>query len=210
LGSQSPIGLQLGAHFDLMNSGWKKAEIVVQDPANAEAVYRLSNNSVGLHFMGRLSKRSGIIRPYLDGIIGFRGFFTSENIRLKKNHDDYERSTQNEVISKGTFIYGGSLGMLVRVKPDTFLDFRITYSHGTRARYADLDSFRNVGGEVVYGNISSKTPLLFVNLGVVTSIYPSSGGSNYESYGDDGSDTFRSSPREKKSIQVAPANRPKT
>lgn len=182
---------KLGGHIDYTGSGTEVLEIELLEPAGELADYRVRNQSVGLHLMGRLTTKEMAVMPYIDGIIGGRGLFSTNVISLQNESPDYETSTTDFLTSDITFIYGGSLGTLVKLGKNTFADFRVTYSQGSRADFVSLDHFD--ADLSTYPNFEhtiverTRTPLLFFSAGVVFNITSSYGGEGYQN-----ADSYRS------------------
>lgn len=186
---------KLGGHIDYTGSGTEKTELVL-DPAFVEdgpigemIDYRIRNQSVGLHLMGRLSTKEMAITPYIDGIIGGRGLFSTQSVSLQEENAEFEGFSEF-LTSDITFIYGGSLGALVKLGRNSFADFRVTYSQGSRADFVSLDHFDIDMEDYPYLNHTivrnTRTPMLFFSAGVVFNI-----SANYNSEGYEGLDSYR-------------------
>lgn len=172
--------VKLGGHIDYVGSGTEVTEIELLEPAGELADYRIRNQSVGLHLIGRLTTKEMAITPYLDGIIGGRGLFSTNIISLQDEDPEFETSETDFLTSNITFIYGGSLGALVKLGNNVFADFRVTYSQGSRADFVSLDHFDT--DMSTYPNFEhtiverTRTPLLFFSAGVVFNISTEYGG----------------------------------
>ncbi len=202
LPEDSELHLKLGAHADALFSGRETVEITLQDPAGVRADYGITNASVGGHLIARLTTKPRKVMPYLDGIIGGRWLFSTEEIVMQEQLPDYESVVVESLSDHPTFIFGGSLGAMVKIGRFSYLDFRVTYSHGSRANYIDLSTVEGTADAVYFQESESKTPLLFTNIGVVWQLggRPSQPRNNYSigmdstpSYGIFG--IFRSSNR---------------
>ncbi|MGB0523891.1 MAG: hypothetical protein ACPGJS_13070 [Flammeovirgaceae bacterium] len=177
--------IKFGGHIDYTGSGNELTEVELQEPAGEMADYRVRNQSVGLHLIGRLTTKEMAITPYLDGIIGGRGLFSTQIISLQDQDPDFENTSTEFLTDDLTFIYGGSLGALVKLGNNSFADFRVTYSQGSRADFvslnqfdADLSTYPNYEHTIME---RVRTPMLFFSAGVVFNITSSHNGSGYES-----------------------------
>ena len=184
LNESSPFQFKLGGHIDYTGSGNEKTVVELQEPAGELADYRVRNQSVGLHLIARLSTKEMKITPYIDGIIGGRGLFSTQIISLQDEDPDYESTSTEFLTDDITFIYGGSLGALVKLGKNSYMDYRITYSQGSRADFVSLDNFdADMSTYPDYAHTiieRTKTPLLFFSAGVVFNITSSYDG-GYES-----------------------------
>ena len=94
--------IKLGGHIDYTGSGTEKTEIELAEQAGEMADYRVRNQSVGLHLIGRLTTKEMPITPYLDGIIGGRGLFSTQIISLQDADPEFESSTTEFLTSNVT------------------------------------------------------------------------------------------------------------
>jgi hypothetical protein len=179
LNKTSPLQLKVGGHLDYLGSGREKNEAyaVFDGESTGDLDYPIDittrNNSFGFHGMLRLKlNNSWKIQPYLDGIVGGRALFTTETSTLQNPEPDTEPSNTKNLHRNITFIFGGSVGALVKLSRMTYLDFRVTYSHGSRADFVNLDkiTYDPVDRVLDYrGDVTvfdSKTEMLFFSAGV--------------------------------------------
>jgi hypothetical protein len=93
---------------------------------------RISNHIVLGHVVARVQPKLWILRPYVDGLIGFKYFGTSTSLNAA--------GTGNEITSKSNvqdvaFSYGVGAGVDVRLVGQVYLDVGVRYLLGTEARY---------------------------------------------------------------------------
>lgn len=140
LKSTGLFNVQLGVHLDYMRSGTEAQDINLPEYGTDPVQYRARNQSSGLHLIGRLTTKEMGVMPYLDGFIGSRFFFSTSSVLIEEDpecpHFETDFLTNNL-----TFVYGGSIGTMVKVNYNTRLDFRLTYSQGSAADFINLDNF---------------------------------------------------------------------
>lgn len=197
LSDKSWLQFKLGAHIDGMYSGKETTNVVLQDPAGEIADYSIMNYSIGGHILGRLTTKEARVMPYLDGFIGGRWLASLEMIELDQEFDDYEDRISDVLAHDITFTLGASLGALVKVNDYAYLDFRVTYSHGSRSDFVNLESVAPIDDAVNFQINNTMTPLLFTQVGIVVQIngYPYYTGTNtnYDVYEDNNtSNLYRS------------------
>jgi hypothetical protein len=131
-----------------------------------------SNNLVLTHLFLRAQPSKGIIRPYVEGLIGVSYFFTETKIENKNHGGEEIASNTNQ--DDATFSGGGGLGAMIQVYSkhseqknlEVLLDFRARYLAGGEAEYLKKGSIRREEGRVVYDINKSKTNLLTFQFGV--------------------------------------------
>ncbi len=176
----SPLQLKVGGHLDYLGSGSERMEAYAVFDGDGTGVGDLDypidvttrNSSFGFHAMLRLKLNNDWrVQPYLDGIVGGRALFTTETSTLQNPEPDIEPSNTRNLHRNITFIFGGSAGALVKVSRMTSLDFRVTYSHGSRADFINLDkaTYDPIDRVPDYSEanvFNSKTEMLFFSAGV--------------------------------------------
>jgi len=129
---------------------------------------RTNNNIAFAHLLVRAMPRHGTVRPYIDGLIGFKYLFTDTTI-LNDSNDEELASTKN--LSDTTSSYGIGGGVQVRLgalgrRGDICLDGKVRYLAGGHADYLKKDSIRREGGNVFFDVLSSRTDVVTVGIGV--------------------------------------------
>jgi len=133
-----------------------------------------SNNIVTGHLFIRLQPRSGIYRPYFDGLFGFNYLFTETSV-------DDEDDTGEDIASTTNFddfvaSYGLGGGLQIRVfhkmidddKPfGVFIDLGVRYMKGGESEYLKEGSLRVVNDKVFMDVTKSKTDLVTFKIGTV-------------------------------------------
>ncbi len=164
--------VMLGLEFGFMNYGSSER----REPFSTtipDVFVRVSttNNFILGHALLRLQPNTGVVRPYLQGMVGFNYLFTETKIENENNVGQEVASSTN--LSDGAFSYGGGAGLMVLVyRPDDgsisdiYLDLGARYLFGGEAEYLKEGSVRNVNGRVVYDSFTSATDLLELQIGV--------------------------------------------
>ena len=161
----SPI--MVGAEFSFLiyGSETQRVPVIITIP-NVTVDVQTSNNIFLGHFFVRLQSNQGVVRPYLEGLLGVHNLFTETQIK---------NGTGNEVIARSTnqkdsaFSYGTGAGLMIRVKKtdndikEVFINFRVRYLFGGEAEYL---SFRRENGQVSIDFNNSRTDLITFQLGV--------------------------------------------
>jgi hypothetical protein len=133
-----------------------------------ELEVQTDNNIALTHLLLRAQPRSGAIRPYADGLIGFKYLFTRTTVR--DDFGDQEiASTTN--LSDLTFSYGFGGGLQIRLAGlgragQLMLDGKVRYLRGSEARYLREGSIRRENGRVVFDVQSSRTDVVAAQVGI--------------------------------------------
>lgn len=135
-----------------------------------------TNNLVNSHLLARFGPVRGLIRPYFEALLGGSYIFTETSI-----NDDYgysEKIASNTNFEDWAWSYGGGGGVSIYLtrfdNPDNpqigvfdlFLDLKIRYLYGSRARYMKEGSVKIIDGFAYYDIYESKTDILTFQLGV--------------------------------------------
>lgn len=128
-----------------------------------------SNNILLGHILLRLQLPTGIIRPYMDCVVGFNYLFTETKITNMPDVEEIAKSTNLEC---GTYSYGAGSGIQVQVyrnknKSKIFFDFKIRYLFGGEAYYLKKGSITTKHGQVFYDLTKSRTDILTFQIGIV-------------------------------------------
>ncbi|MBO0727204.1 MAG: hypothetical protein J2P52_16485, partial [Blastocatellia bacterium] len=119
------------------------------------------------HFVLRAQRRTGPIRPYVDGLIGLKFLWTETSI---EDASGGEAIASDVNLSDTAFSYGIGGGLQIPLtkgpEPRVFLDTGVRYLRGGRAAYLRKGSIAVVNGSYVYDVFSSRTDVLTVQVGV--------------------------------------------
>jgi hypothetical protein len=134
---------------------------------NVDVRVRTSNNILLAHTVLRIQPRTGLIRPYADGLIGLKHLFTRTSI---SDDFDGEVIASTTDLSDTTFSYGFGGGLQVPLWQNSeraiLLDGNVRYLRGSRAEYLKKGSIREVNGQVIYDVFASRTDVIGVQIGV--------------------------------------------
>lgn len=148
-------------------------------PDIPEIVLRVSttNNILLTHGFIRVQPRSGPVRPYMDGLIGFKYLFTRSSIRDEGYFNETLASSTN--FDDLAFSYGIGGGMTIRVWQDIggrrrgqapaelSIHLGARYLWGAEARYLKKGSIRqDPDGDIIYDIYQSKTDMLTPQIGI--------------------------------------------
>jgi len=137
-----------------------------------------SNNILLGHLLLRLQPAGGVIRPYVEGLFGFKYFWTET--KVENEHDtDAEPIAKSINWSDAALSYGGGIGLAIVVSDQTqkrvasgegpvaiMLDLRLRYLLGMEAEYLKKGSIQVVGTQVTYDVHRSLTDMLIPHIGV--------------------------------------------
>lgn len=137
-----------------------------------------NNNIVMGHFVLRLQPQTGTVRPYADGLFGFKYLFTEtriENDRFRPGPDPIAVSTNFDDIALSYGVGGGVdvrlyHGMLGESPGTVFLKLGARYLPGAEAEYLKKGSIARNDGTVTYEVERSRTTLLVPQIGVKVSL----------------------------------------
>ncbi|HSB11621.1 MAG TPA: outer membrane beta-barrel protein [Blastocatellia bacterium] len=165
--SRLPISVGFDGAFTTYGSEEHKEPISTTIPELRVKV-RTNNNIALMHVLVRAMPRRGAVRPYLDGLVGFKYLFTDTTI-LNDANDEELASTKN--LSDTTSSYGVGGGVQVRLggfgrRGDICLDGRVRYLAGGHADYLKKGSIRREDSNVFFDVLSSRTNVLTVQAGI--------------------------------------------
>ena len=115
-----------------------------------------TNSIFGMHGIIRITAPTDNIRPYFEGLFGFRYISTSTRIE-DRSFDSRWSDQDDDVIVRKTNLsdfvlsYGGGGGIQFAIGNDAYLDFRAYYLLGGKANFYDASDTKN--WEVEFTNI---------------------------------------------------------
>jgi hypothetical protein len=125
------------------------------------------NNIVLTHFLLRAQPRHGAVRPYVDGLVGFKYLFTKTTVQ--SDSSDEPLASDNN-LSDFAFSYGLGGGVQARLARlggnELFFDAKARYLWGTQAHYLKEGSIVRVGGTAIFDVLSSSTNVVTLQFGV--------------------------------------------
>lgn len=183
LGSMAPV--MMGLDFGVMTYGSeRRQEPFSSTIPDVTVEVERDYNIVQGHFLLRIGPNEGIIRPYLDGLLGFNYLYTNTTIQNKGRADEEIASSVN--LDDFTFSLGGGGGFMVRVYDDfgekseksrrgeglheVFVSLDVRYLAGSNAEYLKPGSvtIEEVDNKPVvrYDITKSRTDMIVGRLGV--------------------------------------------
>jgi opacity protein-like surface antigen len=163
---ENKLNFHIGVNSQFAFSGNRRFTVDLDTPRTGQAAYSLQNYSIGLGLVGRLVAPGERVRPYIEGFVGGRFFFTDENIRPLKEDPAYESSTRANLVKASTGTYGFGAGIMYELNDFVFMDLGFLYSKGNPGTWAHLSSARQEGNVVTYNTKKTNTDMLFINLGI--------------------------------------------
>lgn len=119
------------------------------------------------HIFLRYEAPDGLVRPYLDGLLGFNYLFTQTKIQDSQDFDEIASDTN---FDDTAFSYGIGGGLKIKVA-DTgtnqyLINLKGRYLIGSEAEYLQEGSLSVVNGDLVFDSSTSTTNLLTIHLGL--------------------------------------------
>lgn len=136
-----------------------------------------SNNIAQAHAFIRLQPAEGMVRPYIDGLVGVNYLFTSTSVQSENNADDEDIASSTNY-DDAAFSYGGGAGLMIRLYQnedrtgtdasarEVMLDLGVRYLTGGEAGYLTTGSIHRQNGTVSYDVTHSRTDLITGRIGV--------------------------------------------
>ena len=118
--------------------------------ANGSVIDRLTipltitntNSILGAHAIMRITAPTGAVRPYFEGLFGFRYISTTTKIEdeenfWKSNDDDDNVLVKRTNLDDWILSYGGGGGLQIELSENMYLDFRAYFLLGSEAEFYD-------------------------------------------------------------------------
>jgi hypothetical protein len=170
--STDQLPILVGADFSFLVYGTDRRNEPFSTTIPDVTVDVVTSNNIAMgHFLVRLRPPSGLIRPYLDGLFGFKYFVTETRIENERFSGDEPIATSTN-FDDATVSYGAGGGVDIRVargdegRPAIGIHLGIRYLLGGEASYLKEGSIRREGGVVSYDILRSETDMLLTDIGV--------------------------------------------
>jgi len=172
--ASTPLGVGFTLGYMIYGQETRREPFSTTIP-DVEVEVKTTNNILLGHLLLRAQRKKGILRPYVDGLIGFNYLFTETKIQDVGGGDEIASSTN---LDDGVFSFGGGGGLMIRVYKSkaqqggegkiwsVLIDLRARYIVGGEAEYLKEGSIRRENGDVFYDTIKSKTDLVTAQIGV--------------------------------------------
>lgn len=120
------------------------------------------------HFFLRYEVPNDVVRPYIDGLVGFNYLFAKTEIRDRGGQFDEIASETN--FDDTAFSYGVGGGVKFKVfatpKNETYINLKGRYLFGSEADYLQPGSISVNNGVLTFDESTSETNLLTLHLGI--------------------------------------------
>lgn len=163
---QSPllVGIDLGG---VTYGSETRRERLLVDVPDVRVDVTTKNNIFLTHFLVRAQPRHGAVRPYVDGLIGFKYLFTNTTIDI----DSEDNNPSDTNLSDLTLSYGVGGGLQIQLNPNrqrpaVLLDAGVRYLRGARAEYLREGSIRRENGAIFFDVLRSRTDVVTAEVGV--------------------------------------------
>ncbi len=166
----SPI--HVGGGIGYQNYGWKERSTFLQEVPEIDLTVRTTNNIVTPYLLARIESPHGVMRPFIEGSVGFNYLYTETALVDDYDDENIARDVNHDHITTNTGI-GGGLKINLYEGFDDDGDFygislmvKAKYMLGGNASYLrEGDLVRN--GDFIDLNIrESRTDLTTFNIGV--------------------------------------------
>jgi len=127
-----------------------------------------SYNMFTMMFLMRTTGRARTFRPYVDALVGFNYLFTQTTVRSRSTQEEFASDTNFDDITFAYGIGGGMMYSVFRKGPsNVFLNIQTRYILGGKADYLKPGSITTSNGQVFYDVNTSRTDMLYFQIGVV-------------------------------------------
>lgn len=168
--------IALGVVFDYSIYGYESWEEPLSlTLANIWVDVSTYNSMIMGHFIVRLQPNKGLLRPYLDGLFGFKHLRTDTRISDIDSYDNDDFASTNHM-SNSALSYGAGAGMMLPLYKiinrqtrrffSIDLDFGVRYIKGGRADYLVEGAIESWNGKLIYNISESYTDLFTAYVGL--------------------------------------------
>lgn len=217
--------LQLGARMDISGMDHRDFDpVALSTPVEDMGDITVKNSMFGMFALARMSYGLNKFHPFVEGLVGFRDFTTTQTITAQNPsyNPEYESvTTFDNVVSTNRFHYGGSVGVSWNLSKHVILESSVTYTEGGVGAIMPLSDVSQNGPIMNYPHLFTETDMLLINVGIRFQFYKvqrssSSGGSRstsptYRNNNTRERDTSPTPPPPppKKKLEVKPPSTPK-
>ena len=171
----------LGAEVDYLTYGSETRNVPFSTTIpDVRVDVETNNNILQGHLLLRAQNSQGFLRPYADGLLGFKYLFTETSVRDEDDFSEEDEIASSTNFDDFAFSYGFGGGLMFRLheyepnidvephaRPLTILlDVRMRYLLGGQAEYLKRGDLQRIDGEVVVNPVESETDLMTFNIGV--------------------------------------------
>lgn len=166
----------IGADFGFVNWGIEKQRASLGNaPAGVTVDLRTSTSALMLHTFARLQPQQGVVRPYIEGVWGWKHLSS----RISITNDSVDMATASSArLSDWAGSWGGGAGVDLRIRKsrqegienggfEVTLNLSARYLMGGEAAHLDRGSIlRNSDGTASFATLQSKTDVLMPQAGI--------------------------------------------
>lgn len=158
--------LQVGFSFGLSMMGKKGADVPITSNVLADTTGELSTRCrvFSYHPLMRLSPLRGRVRPYVDGMVGFRQFSTTTQVTAQGAEEELSKERNETDIAFST---GWAAGVQVTLGRLAYAEVRVERFDSGEATYVDPESVTvSDQGTVGFNTLTSNTDVVNVLFGL--------------------------------------------
>ena len=169
--------LSVGLSFSYLMYGHESREELLSSYVPEVWVDVNTTNAMILgHFLLRLQPPTGRLRPYLDGLIGFKLLTTDTRVRSQKFNDDEPIASSNH-LRDTALSFGAGAGIMICAyaaprRPNrgspfaVYVDLGVRYLKGGNTEYMIEGSLIREGDEIIFEVYESTTDITSMHFGV--------------------------------------------
>jgi hypothetical protein len=164
-----PMGvlpLQAGFAFSYSRMGNERVTVTVNETyiEATEGDLRVNMKVLSYHLLLRFSPLRGKVRPYVDGMLGFRHFTTTSRITVDGLEDPLVRERQASDLAFST---GWAAGLMIGLGKVGYVEARVERFNSAKASYVDPASITvSDEGGIGFTTLESNTDAVQVLLGI--------------------------------------------
>lgn len=170
---RSPLGIGLELGYMVYGSEQRRETLSPAIPETTVKV-RTSNRILAGHLLLRLQPCCGSVRPYADGLVGFKYLYTRTSVRSNWSLEPIAVATNLDDWALSYGLGGGVQVLLYQERPQRrkdrpvhiLLDAKLRYMRGSPADYLTPGSIRQEDGKLVYYISRSRTDMLSTQMGI--------------------------------------------
>ncbi len=166
----SPI--YLGGGIGYQNYGWKERTTFLEDVPEIDLTVRTTNNIVTPYLLARIESPTGIMRPFIEGSVGFNYLYTETSLVDEYDDEDIASDVNHDHVTTNTGL-GGGFKIKLYEGFDSDGDFigvslmmKAKYMLGGNASYLKEGDLTRNGNYVDLNIRESRTDLATFNIGV--------------------------------------------
>lgn len=160
---------QVGGDFGFINYGSTSYKGPFRDCCRDLEEVETKNNIATGHLFFKLTPNAGAIRPYFEGLVGVKYFFTNTTFR---EDDEFDNDTDRE-FDDSAISYGAGTGFSLVLRDGRNIDgstillnVGIRYLFGGETEYVVEESVEIDGTLVTFDTLQSETDMLTARVGV--------------------------------------------